>query len=676
MTSRVSSVKKYHLTPILVLALACIIHFICVFMGIQNTLDGVTVPYEEYTVRQIVGVFSPHITNGLFALAAGAYMAFDYFKYLHSKKEIDFYESLPITRSKRFISNFICGFSVYAIMLLITLCFELFVATLLGVEFHLIASGAFWNYVCMIGIYLVSWVTAALAMIMTGHSLVAILGYGAFSVYFPILLYNLIPTFSSMYFETYTKLSTFKHFDFWNLFYYLSPASLLYKVTSFYTTFWKVSDHVTPLIAMIIFTLIVGVIAFKLFQKRPSEAAGRAMTFEKANSIIRILLVVPVTLYLGVFMKSMSSGESDMWLIFGIIFFGFIFHGIIQGIFEADIKSVFTKKKQLLLTYVICFAILSIFKFDIFKYDEFLPKLHKVDKISIETDDFSQYLDSKYLDGITDEDLALALDSAQDLINSTSELSYNFDIERSYIVFEYHLKNGMIVTRNYVYDINNVSTNLDTLSKTKSFKDDYCLFFKKQLSDFSSVSFTYDHSNYIPIEGKDLEELIDVYMEEFQELSFTELYNEPVLYRFFAFYDNENFDVRETATLDSSYDIHFEEHQSSNYFNVYPSFEKTIEILNRLGYKSFAENEDLVITALEIYSNDDYLQNQTIVDEEILAKLKSYAYVTDYNRHYNEQKFIYGWATVKSGNIEMHYDLFFDQSAIEPILNLEKNCAH
>ena len=63
MTSIVSSIRKYHLTPILVLALACIIHFISVFMGIENILDGVTVPYEEYTVRQIVGIFSPLNTS-------------------------------------------------------------------------------------------------------------------------------------------------------------------------------------------------------------------------------------------------------------------------------------------------------------------------------------------------------------------------------------------------------------------------------------------------------------------------------------------------------------------------------------------------------------------------------------------------------------------------------------
>ena len=660
MTSRVSFVKKYHLTPILILAIACMIHFITVFMSLENILDRASFPFEEYTVRQLVGLYSPHIANGIFALAAGAYMAFDYFKYLHSRKETDFYESLPITKSKRFFDNFVSGFSVYAIFILITLSVELLVGKMLGIELSLIASKVIWNYICMLGIYLVSWVTAVLAMVMTGLPLIAILGYGTFSVYIPILLYNLIPLFSNIYFDNYECLPTFANFDIWSLFNYMSPAGIMYKTTSFYTDFWEASGHKTPLIVIILFTIFVGVLAFYLFKKRPSEAAGRAIAFEKANSYIRILIVIPLSLYLGVFLKSMSSSDSDLWLVFGILFAGFICHGLIQGIFEADIKAIFSKKKQLLLTYVICFGFLSIFKFDLLQFDEFVPKLNKVDKIYIQTDDFSDFLNMDYSDGISGSDLELALKAASEIIDS------NKGVNNTSILFKYQLKNGVTVTRNYIFPIENVPKSLDELSVKQSFKDDYCMFYKKDLSEFNSVSYTYDHENYINITGNDLKELAHAYVDEFTKMTFTELYNEPVLYRFYAYYNDES-DI-EIAVTSSSPAIYLEEHQSVTCFDVPASFESTIKILNRLGYKSFDENEELEIVSLEVYADEEIYSDKTITDSELLAKLKKYAYLSEFNRHYNDMDLIYGWANVKSKSGEFHCDLYFEKDAFLEIM--------
>ena len=662
MTSRVSFVKKYHLTSMLVLCLAFTIHFIAMFMGVENILDRASYPFEEYTIRQLVGIYSPQITNGLFALIAGAYMAFDYFKYLHSRKETDFYDSLPVTRTKRFFSNFICGFSTYVVLLFVTLGAELIVGKVLGIESHLILTNSVWNFICMVGIYLISWVTAALAMIMTGHPLIAILGYGAFSVYVPVLLYNLIPTFSSIYFETYTNLPVYSKFNYLNIFNYLSPASLMYKVTHYYSNFWTFSDHRIPILGMIIYIVAVGYLAYRLFKKRAAESAGRAMAFEKFNSIIRILIVVPVALYLGVFLKSMSSNESDMWLLFGIIFSAAICHGIIQGIFESDIKAAFTKKKQFILTILICFVFISIFKFDLFKFDEYIPEVDKVVRINIETNIFSNNLNYEYSDGITGEDLELALLAADEIIHSEQ------GVENISLQFEYQLKNGIIISRNYLVPLDNVPKSLDALVTKEDFKDDYCMFYKKDLEDFSSFSYTMDHENYIPITGNDLRELAHVYVEEFTEMTFTDLYKEPVVYRFFAYYDNE-IDTEIAVTSSSpAYYYHVEEYQEVFNFDVYASFDKTIEVLNRLGYKSFADNDELELLSLEVYSNTENFDGKIITDINLLSKLKQHAFMSEYNRFYNDSELVYGWANVKTDTHEFYCDLYFDKEVFEQIV--------
>ena len=385
------------------------------------------------------------------------------------------------------------------------------------------------------------------------------------------------------------------------------------------------------------------------------------MSFENANSIIRIFIVIPLTLYLAIFLKSMSSNDSDIWLIFGVLFAGFICHGLMQGIFEFDIKAVFTKKKQLLLVYIICFSFISIFKFDLFKFDEFIPKSDKVETIHIKTNAISDNAHFEYSDGISGEDIELALSAAEEIIHAESGM------ENRSIQFEYELKNGITISRNYLFPLDNVPKSLDELATKEDFKDDYCLLYKKDLDDFSSISYTSDHENYIPIMGNDLKELVDVYMDEFTNLTISSLYNEPVLYRFYAYYDNEH--MNEMAVTSSVSPVYYvEEHQAVCYFDVYASFEKTIDVLNRLGYKSFADDEKLEIISLEVYSYTEKNESKTITDPNLLAELKKHAYLSDYNRFYNDEKLVYGWANVKSETHEFYCDLYFDKELFEQIM--------
>ena len=114
MTSRVSFPKLFietlrrHTAAIFITILTFIIHIISVFLIIQNTLDlqvisdsmlpNVDVSNVENIVEQLTEISAPSLLNALIGLFLGGYLAFDFFKYLHSKRQVDLYESMPVKR--------------------------------------------------------------------------------------------------------------------------------------------------------------------------------------------------------------------------------------------------------------------------------------------------------------------------------------------------------------------------------------------------------------------------------------------------------------------------------------------------------------------------------------------------------------------------------------------------
>ncbi len=241
MTSRVSFPKlikeltKNHLASFLITVLTFFIHLIYFLMRIQNILQttwvsdditGLATPENSgFILQEIHELCVPNFGNMLVAMAIGAYLAFDYFRYLHSKKETDFIESLPVRRQEQFQTRLLSSLLIFAVLCTVTLGIELGVVFSTGYGSLYILQNMLWGLLCMFGAFLASWVTVALAMIMTGHSIVAFLGTGVFFCYVPLILNNLIPTYANVFFDTYVYRSP----EEMSASYYFSPATLAYK---------------------------------------------------------------------------------------------------------------------------------------------------------------------------------------------------------------------------------------------------------------------------------------------------------------------------------------------------------------------------------------------------------------------------------------------------------------
>ena len=648
MTSRASFYKLYketlrrHFTSILILVVAFVIHLITIVLSLQNYVELLNEYNSEVYLERIVDLFSPNIANGVFALAAGLFLAFDFFRYLHSKMQTDFYESLPVRKSDLFVTNVICSISVFAFLSIITFGLELLVVNVFGHGTITILKNLFWNLLCTNLCFIASFLTAVLAWVMTGHPIVALLGYGAFTGYNPIVLCKLFPVFAAAYFDTYVSMPVFTKINWNSIFYYLSPGSLMAILCSETSNIWNIKEHYAHFIAIIVFSVIIGYLAFLLYKKRPSETCGRAMAFSRINAPIRILVVVPISLYGGLLLQELSSSYmSFAWLIFGIIFIGFIIHGLMEAIFEADVRAAFKKKKQLLLSYGICFAFLSIFWFDLFNYDEYIPNENKVENIYIESNTlrvFNHNIENQ--DGLTPALIKPALQAAKDIVS----IDRQEFTEASTITFNYELKNGMIIAREYAFDIYNIPSSLDNLSKEDEFKDDVLM-----LYDFDPEAFTniFTQSNYEEtiLDLSYREEIFAAYLEEYRQLSLSDSFNTPIECQLIGEWiipsDNET----------------IQEYTTNCWFPIYSTFENTIALMKKAGYVPFQDLENVTITQLTINPEKYDDEPAIITDLALLEELKPFMKLNDYSHFFYNDEWYNGTIRIETSFDELYLDI-------------------
>ena len=670
MTSRVSFLKliretlRRHTAAVLITVLGFFIHIVTFFMSVQNTLSSTYI--EDYSVEELVGgqnpaisriaenlfnLCSPKFAYGVFAFGFGAYLAFDFLRYMHSKRETDFYDSLPIRRQTWFKTIFSSCFLLYFVLSAVTTAIETGIIFSTGYGSLAILQTILWNYICMLGAFLVAWFTTALAMIMTGHSIIAFLGFGVFASYVPLILANLAPAYCARFFDTYVYREPNPNI------YYFSPVTVVYKMTNSWFE-WDIKEHWNYIIGCFVLALLLGIIAYLLFLRRPTETAGRAMAFEKANNVIRFMIVIPLTLYAGLFLEEMATMSSMAWLIFGIVFGGFLLHGIMECIFQFDIKALLSKKKQLLATFIICIAFVFVFWIDLFKYDDYIPDAEDVKIVKMDSNLFGRMnieWDSErdWIQGDLVKDAIAVVKEIKDCeIPSDDEIYYKennfYNIKITYV-----MKNGREVLRDYSFDASKTSENLSKLYANEDVKDDYCVLYNIDKEKIQGISVNNGITGMdLELTKEELNEFIDIYLEEYSKLQLKDALSDIKQYEINVAFQSENM-----------------KYPSAERYYVYSSFTKTITLLKEIGVKSFQESEDITITNMEIFGNK-YEDTHTFVsDLDQLKELKQYLILDDFSNHDISEEYLYGEIQITTERGISYSGFFIKKSDLDKVIN-------
>lgn len=305
------------------------------------------------------------------------------FSWLHSRVKTDFYHSLPIRREKLFVSQVILDTAYFAVPYLL----NLFLAYVVGLGYGVLQGYAvrvsLESFVFQLLFYLVIYFVVVLAMLLSGKVLAGVMGAVALLFYCPLLDAVLRGT-ASTFFSTYANEGLpFSRF--------LQGVSPIVKYYQMYTAGKYPVLSGKSLLLCVLAAAVLALICFYLYKKRPSEAAGRTMAFYRIGKVTQYLVELLVVLGFGIMFCNIAALAQGAWLIFGVVFGGVLSHGIMEMIQEGDIRRVMAHKGVLTAAVASSMVIFGIYYWDVFQYDEFLPKQEELKAVSIRSDDGFDY---------------------------------------------------------------------------------------------------------------------------------------------------------------------------------------------------------------------------------------------------------------------------------------------
>lgn len=536
MTSRISYSKlsrenrKRMLGMTIITVLTFFIKAVFLVMGVN----------ECSSHTEVLRLFQPNMGMAGVVIVLAACSAAVSLYYLHSRKQTDFYESLPIKRATLFRLVVQNSLFIFLIPLVIEEAIEFVIAQqqISGGGWEIVSS-SLWYLL----IFAATWLTMALAMIMTGNIIVGILGFGVFASYFPIVIYNIFPIYAGSFFATYSGNTADNVYN--NITSYLSPVWVGLRGMADIN-----SGRETQIKYMMILLLwIVGlyVLCRTLYNRRPAESAGRAMAFTKANTVIKVLLVIPSALYSGIIFYSLGNARYIFWLIFGVVFGVFVIHALIECIYEFDVRAIFCHKKQLIVIMLGSLFIMASFSADLFGYDRYIPKASRVDSIEIKplgVNSYGYWGKGEERSGLNGEEKQLALSVIKESVevknNAETSSSEYYEKNSKFLFFSsvskkevmrgdieisttFYMKNGNRKVRNYILRSQKAKELYNKLYATREFKKNIYSLYTRDYNDIKEITWSGIETEYLNLTKEEKKQFFDTYLSELDGLSYTDV---------------------------------------------------------------------------------------------------------------------------------------------------------
>lgn len=464
---------------------------------------------------------------------AAVVLAASGFAYLHSKKKTDFYHSLPIRREMLYAVTCLNGFLYMAVAYIGFLTIAAVMIRAKGVPFD-------WGSLYLASVehlcfFALVYMTAIMAMLLTGNLVVGLLGTGVLFSWGPVICMTISAYFSE-YFTTFSGDDSFL-------------LALIERTSSPVAWYVKACMSSQPG-RMALWAMLAAAVLFflgmLLYRRRPSEAAGHAMAFPITEPIIRFLIAVPSSLLLGAMFHSMMY--EDGWTVFGLVCGLLLVSCIIEIIYHFDFKSLFAHKRQLLVSAVFVGVVFAIFRFDLFGYDRYLPATEKLASGGIycdllDPDATSQYHSTvEYTEGwygvtfdampsstLADE-MQISDDQGLELLHTIAAQGVHDAAEardrflrghgRSYdvedgdeafhnVTIAWHLRNGRTVYRSYRVNVSGVRAALEAVYDLDAYKTAMYPVLSLTADDVAGINYKEeDECSHVKLFGADVKAAI------------------------------------------------------------------------------------------------------------------------------------------------------------------------
>ena len=556
-------------------------------------------------------VFPGFLNGNMLNLMAAAILAFAVlaaltgFGYLHSREQLDFYHGLPVRRGQWFAVRWLSGILVFLVPYAV--CAGLTVAV--GAAYGIMTPHAAAESACAaagaILAYMVIYHTAVLASVLTGQTVTGLLAAVAIAVY-PTVVFSLASYLKGTFFEAYTGTEAALSDVLMEL---ASPIGLFNRLT---LGLRGADAGAAVFLAAVAAAVILLAAAFAVYRIYPSESAGNPLAFPRTAAVIKVLVCVPAAVFSCFFIKSFMGIQGTKWILALSLLAAVLICAVIEFIYQQDLRMLLRGWRSSLISVAGVLILLSVYQFDLFGYDTWLPKEEKVESVSFRPESFWGYFE--YADllssnggdtsrvgfaGAGDEEgkellLELAGEGVGNLDQGITPEALNYapvgsEMEEEYIntVFSYEMKNGRKVTRIYCLERGDVLDALETLSEDEDFRRELFPIFRTETDEASAVRIrdVYGMAENLDLDKGQREALIEAYKKDVMEVDMKTLAEATPLGELLLDYpDSSTYALENAQTVSvDSIDPGSENILTVGGFYLYEGYDNTLACLEEYG---------------------------------------------------------------------------------------------
>ena len=591
---------------------------------------------------------------GFFLLAGAILGAVSSFSYLHSKRQVDFYYSLPVKREEWFLVSYVSSFIQIMVPCLVSYVMRYAIGAMKGVTSKESARAFLFAIVISVICYHLVYALSSVGMLLTGKILTGLLMI-AFLQLWGAFVMSLKEMVMGTVFETYLQ-SQDGMLSLGSTSFYLTgegwERSPILLYSNLMRRFFRKEHLQAPLFLMTMVGVGIILLALFLYKKRPSEAAGKSVAFPVLEPIIKVLLAISLGVFFANTAYSQYEAVTDVpiWA-FGVGIVSTVFIClVVEFIYSADLKMVFRKKVSLGISVIGTVTICFILQFDVIGFDTYIPSKDKISAMSIDLyynnqeafeDSFSNEEESheERLDKLRTSEFARIYKVAQNGVRHVGQKIDPWNDDRYLEVkTAYYLKNGKTVYRKYYVDYMEMYQCMDSLFADREYRKKYFNIdqLEKGTYNLDSIDMYLGTHHMFRSSKKNAEQLLEIYLEEM---------------------GTKPFSVFENANLVAQ--LHFIKNDRFMDFPIYEEFTKTLSFLK----KKFPEWRELEAESISFItveysvpdSMDGEMKKKTVKRENIQEVLDSLCYVQTGLLGRIAEKDMYVTVETTMGHAHMYY---------------------
>lgn len=622
--------------PALVSAAALFLYPVCYLLLLQGTrrdaYNGMSkseiARQNLHTVSAVLGRGNPLTIAAV--LIAAVIAAGVMFSFLDSREKSDFYQSLALKREKAFLAHYLVGWLAAVVPYLAAVLISLFG---IGAVYGNVTADAMRIAFSSAAMYILGfsavYTFCVLSMVLAGRILVGVLLMICFLLYGPALcalLYGMTSVFFPSIGGTITGAGM-------NIGFWLSPFTLMIRAAGFADTEGTAGSPALSLAVLAVYLAGAFLAAYLLYRRRPSEAAGNALSFPGMENILKVAVTVPASVGAGMMLGVLSgSGESGVSVPAVVVFtllLAFIFNGILEFIIHVDLKSIRKHWRSLTAIMAVCAGVLVFFAADPFRIDCWLPAEDKIGAMAVyvpmSMDDFGSLIQQpdSYAREVLQDSFTENFEPIYREVRNYTEGQYSSDPENTTSVqVAFRMKNGRIHYRYYEIPASGAAAMLDSIGEDKAWREGYYPANHLDPSLYTDVSLESWLSGDYEQKGESLSGSENIRMlaacirRDMNKMSYQELREETPL--LLAYFENNGNDP----------DGIYTENQS---FYIYPEFSETLQYLKQQGVdvdklvKTGFSADQVVKIDLSVFEQDadgtGLYRNYTLTEKTQIAEL-------------------------------------------------------